>query len=58
MKVSPTWTLLEKKGKLKTEPSKQNSKLRLQQSKKKQQFYLEQNDYFKAESILTKVVDL
>ena len=26
--------------------------------KKKQQFYLEQNDYFKAESILTKVVDL
>lgn len=27
-------------------------------AKKKQQFYLEQNDYFKAESILTKVEDL
>lgn len=35
MKVSPTWTLLEKKGKLKTEPSKKKFQTEVTTVKKK-----------------------
>lgn len=58
MKVSPTWTLLEKKRKTQKRTIKTKFQTEVTTAKKKQQFYLEQNDYFKAESILTKVVDL